>query len=194
MSYPNTKETWRWVPGYRNLYKVSDAGRVKSVTRVVHMKDGRVQVRTGVVLKPGDLVSPSGKIYKVVSLWRDGKGRMHQVHRLVALAFIPNPDSKPEVNHENGKTSDNRASNLTWMTRLENVEHAISTGLFRHDIRNMPKGVANHNAKLTEEDVRRIKRLVSDGTDSFTAIARKFGVSTMVVYQIRKGLAWSHVN
>ena len=55
----------------------------------------------------------------------------YQLHRLVAVAFIPNKEKKPEVNHKNGNKTDNRASNLEWVTRLENVQHAIKTGLVK---------------------------------------------------------------
>ena len=67
--------------------------------------------------------------YMSISLQLDGKTRVKSVHRLIAEAFVPNPDNKPVVNHINGIKTDNRASNLEWVTHSENDLHAYKTGL-----------------------------------------------------------------
>ena len=67
--------------------------------------------------------------YKAATIYLDGKPKHCRVHRLVALAFIPNPEGKQYVNHKNGKRDDNRVENLEWCTPSENTQHAVSTGL-----------------------------------------------------------------
>ena len=97
--------------------------------------------------------NPKG--YVKVSL---GKGNQKQVHRLVAQAFIPNPENKPNVNHINGITSDNRVENLEWCTQAENVNHAKETGKF-----DCITGKNNHRTKLNEVQVLEIKRKYKTG-------------------------------
>lgn len=193
-SAANNAPRWKWVKGYRGLYKVSTEGVVKSAARVVEGKDGRLMAVTGRILKPGNLVSGSGKRYKVVSLWRGGKGRMFQVHRLVAMAFVPNPDNLPEVNHLDGNPGNNHYTNLEWTTRKGNIQHAIRTGLLDHSKRRMPKGEAHQNAKLTDNDVRTIRVLGAEPGRDTKAIASRFGVSRTQVNNILSNRVWKHVS
>ncbi len=72
-----------------------------------------------------------GKRDKKVKLWKDGEMKTHLVSRLVATAFIPNPENKEEVNHKNGNPLDNSAGNLEWVTRSENIRHAFKNGLLQ---------------------------------------------------------------
>ena len=72
-----------------------------------------------------------GKRDKKVKLWKDGEMKTHLVSRLVATAFIPNPENKEEVNHKNGNPLDNSVENLEWVTRSENVRHAFKNGLLQ---------------------------------------------------------------
>ena len=69
--------------------------------------------------------------YRKVSLSANGHSRSIKVHRLVALAFLPNPQNKPDVNHKDGNKANNCLNNLEWCTEKENVRHAVRTGLFR---------------------------------------------------------------
>lgn len=99
------EEVWRDIKGYEGLYQVSNLGRVKKTTlneeRLIHIN------------------KDSGG-YQIVSLRKDGVSRMRLVHRLVAIAFIPNNENKPEVNHIDEVKTNNRVDNLNWMTHLEN--------------------------------------------------------------------------
>lgn len=102
------KENWRPVVGYEGLYKVSDWGWVKSL----HHHKSRILT---------SYVTPRG--YLVVTLYKNGKRKTVKVHRLVAMAFISNPENKPEANHKNKIRSDPRAENLEWVTKKENNSH-----------------------------------------------------------------------
>ena len=105
-------EQWRAVKGYSE-YEVSNLGRVVSCRGE---------------LTPARL--PKG--YLMVNLCKNGKQKPHYIHRLVAQAFIPNPENKPTVNHIDGDKNNNRVSNLEWATYLENNLHAVKNHLHRH--------------------------------------------------------------
>lgn len=117
-------EIWKSVVGFEGFYEVSNFGRVKSLDRVD--KRGRFQkgkIKTQI---------NNGSGYMVVSLKKDGKQKMRSVHRLVADSFIPNPLHKPCVNHLDGDKSNNKVVNLVWCTYVENMKHAVETGLYKN--------------------------------------------------------------
>lgn len=118
-------EIWKDIEGYEGIYKISDLGAVKSLARTISYTDGRSRKVEERILKQSD--AKDG--YKVVTLAKNKNNVMNRVHRLVAKAFIPNEDNKPQVNHINEKKSDNRASNLEWCTSKENINHG--TGIER---------------------------------------------------------------
>lgn len=100
------KEIWKNIEGYEGLYQVSDQGRVKS------LKYGKERILKPKLLKTG---------YLYVSLSKGKTIRQYSVHRLVALAFIPNPDNKPQVNHKSEQKWLNTVYNLEWTTAKENM-------------------------------------------------------------------------
>lgn len=103
-------EQWRPIDGYEGLYEISNLGRIKSTYR---------QGCTTKFLK----ISNNGNGYMMVRLCKNGKAKKFFLHRLLAKAFISNPENKPQVNHINENPSDNRLENLEWVTQKENNNH-----------------------------------------------------------------------
>lgn len=114
---PMIEETWKPIPiqGYENLYQVSSSGRVKSNDRIDRLN----RKRKGIILSP----DYDKEKYLSVCLCDNGKNKRVKLHRVVALAFIPNSENKKEVNHKDGDKSNNCVHNLEWATRRENAIH-----------------------------------------------------------------------
>ena len=159
-------EIWRDIEAYEGLYKVSNFGRVKSF----HF--GREKL-----LKAG--VSNTG--YANVSLTKNKTKKNFHIHVLVARAFLPNPEGKREVNHIDGDKTNNCVENLEWVTGSENTRHAIQNRQL-----NIKKGSQCYQAKLTDEQVRYIRRVYIPRHHEFgqLALARRFNVSSSTIYGI----------
>ena len=114
-------EQWKSIDGYVGIYEVSNLGRVRGVDRVYMRKNGSPYRKKGVVIKPS--VSNSG--YLFVALRNNNTRRNFYVHRLVASAFISNPNNEKEIDHINGVKTDNRAENLRWCSRSGNLTNPL---------------------------------------------------------------------
>ena len=119
------EEVWKDIPEFEGYYQVSDLGRIRSLDRVVNCKSAGKRFAKGRVLKD----SKRSDGYRHIALWRGWQKKVFLIHRLVAQAFLLNPENKSQVNHKHGNKIDNRASELEWNTHKENTEHAVQSGL-----------------------------------------------------------------
>lgn len=118
-------EIWKDIKGYEGLYRISDKGRVKSVERTVRIADNLGGVR---LKRETIMAQETGKFgYHRVCLSKNGKGKKHLVHRLVAEAFVDNPMSYPQINHKDENKDNNAASNLEWCTAKYNSNYGSRT-------------------------------------------------------------------
>lgn len=177
-------ERWKDVVGYEGIYKVSNIGRVKSLNRTVQTKTGNKYRVKGKILK----VYLDKYGYSIVSLRKNGKSNHCRVHRLMCIAFKPNPLNKPWVNHKDGSKSNNVLNNLEWSTPSENAKHAYDKGL--NPIR---LGEKHHNSKLTTGQVKEIVKLIDEGSRTFDQIGGLYGVSKATIGKINTGMIRNEV-
>lgn len=136
----NHLEIWKDIAGYEGYYQVSNYGNVKSLDRIVQSKQMQKSIK-GKVLKKSLM-----KIgYCSVNLCIKGKCRQSLIHRMVGMAFIPNPENKKEINHKNGIRHDNYYENLEWVTSRENQLHKYRVLKIDHSRPNLGRYGALHN-------------------------------------------------
>ena len=166
-------ETWRDIKGQDRMYKISSKGRSAS------LKNGKV-----IILKTHQ--DKNG--YLNVTLSKHGVHKRYSVHRLVAETFIPNPNKLSVVHHRDNNPLNNDVSNLEWSTYSQNTLYAV-------EVSAMKFGEKHHNAKLTEDIVRYIRKVHVPHDKEFgaSALARKFDVDVSMVLSAIKGKTWKHV-
>ena len=120
--------------------------------------------------------------YMKVALCIKGKLKQFLVHRLVAKSFVPNPENKREVNHIDGNKTNNKVSNLEWVTARENQIHAVKTGLKKH-------GTDLWNGKFNKEQVVDIIKQHQNGASCY-ALGRKYGCGATTISAICRGLRY----
>lgn len=155
------------IPGYGGLYRACADGHIWSARSKKYLKSW---------------ITENGYHQVVIG----GKGL--RVHRLVALTYIPNPGSKPFINHKNGIKVDNRVENLEWCTRQENAQHSIR--VLGRWVNN--RGMNGKNARLTDTQVIEMRQLKDEGL-SYSRLARIFDTSPSNVVAIVKRRNWSHI-
>ena len=162
--------------GKKTTYLVSTYGRVISLNYGGwgKVKENKLQIK-----RDG---------YKRACLSIEGKSYYPMVHRLVATAFIDNPENKKEVNHINGIKTDNRIWNLEWVTHSENVQHA-----FREHLHPIKRGEDVPTSKNKEVTIIKVCEMISSGKFSAHEIHKQTGVSEAMIRAIRRRITWKHV-
>jgi len=163
-------EKWKKISGYNGDYLISNYGDVKSFKKFAQ----------GKILKPNIVCG-----YCQIQLCK-GRVKREYIHRLVAKAFIPNPENKPFINHKNGIKNHNYTSNLEWSTRKEIHKHAIMNGLIN------PFGESNPNSRLYPKEIGYIKKL--KGRILQKEIAEIFNITEAHVSYIMNDKRWTHLN
>lgn len=166
------KEIWKPVVGYENTHIVSNLGNVKALKSEHINAIGRIHRRNEKLIS--QYKTHWG--YLKVDLCIPKSKRRFFVHRLVAEAFIPNSESKPQVNHINGIKDDNRVENLEWCTQSENQKHSIATGL-----KVIGKGYDSGTSKLNREQVEEIQRVYVFRKTKQIDLAKRYGVSVTTI-------------
>lgn len=178
-------EEWRDVIGYESRYEVSSIGRVRSKSYLKHGRNryGDISYFT----MPKIIATPlNNDGYSSMCLSMLGVRTTAVVHRLVAQAFIPNPDNLPQVNHIDSNRANNRVENLEWVTNQQNVQHSYDSGS------NSNKGEKHPRKVLTDDIVRQIREMWRHGL-SVINIGKSLGFNRSTVSKVVHGDNWSHV-
>ncbi len=158
----------------KGVYQISNIGRVKSLARTIQRKRGKTRLPEKI------MKNIKGNGYYRLTLQHEGHISPYSVHRLVAEAFIPNPENKPCVNHKNAIKTDNRISNLEWCTYSENNTHAFKMGL-----------KVGSNRKLHPDTVMKIRALYP--YYSCYALAKMFPVNKDAIGKIVNYKTWKYI-
>lgn len=169
------EEIWKDIKNYEGLYQISNLGNIKALPKI----RGRALVKEK-ILKPK--IGQRG--YKQIVLSKNNVKKGACIHRLVAIAFIPNTENKPFINHKDGNKINNCVSNLEWCTCRENTMHALNMGLRKYIV--APKGADVKNAKLTKDDVNFIRNNFKrrDKEYGINALAKRFNVERHTITKV----------
>lgn len=167
-------EIWKDVINYEGIYNVSNFSRIKRIMSRKHPTNKLMKF----------YICPEG--YNKVCLTNNGDQITFTVHRLVAEAFIENPDDKPYVNHIDGDKLNNKVENLEWCTQKENIDHAWRTGLAK-----AKKGEQCYQSRLTEQDVLKIREIGRSKT--LNELSLIYGVNNATISKIILRQRWKHI-
>lgn len=163
-------EIWKPIESLGGKYEISNFGRIRGIW-------------SGKILK----LSKNNAGYYYARVHKgNNKNITIYIHKMVALAFIPNPENKLVINHIDGDKTNNVVENLEWVTHQENTLHAMKLGLMN------VRGENHPSAKLTEKDVKEIRSIYKKGSREFGlgSLGKRFGVKKSVIYNIIHYRTW----
>ena len=176
-------EVWKDVVGYEGLYEVSSYGRIKRLEREYWHTHNKTNSKIKELILKLDSIN---KKYEQIGLTKNSITKNYSVHRLVAIAFIPNKDNKPVVNHIDENKLNNKLCNLEWATQSENINYG------------------NRNKKVADKISKEIKSIDKNGVETIykSALdAEKYGYSRFCISLCcnkkilsHKGLKWEFTN
>lgn len=181
-------EVWKDIINYEGLYQISNYGRVKALEKDVVRRKCGIKHCLEIIMKP--VSDKDGYLSVTFCVHSKGKAKTFKVHRLVAQAFIPNPENKPQVNHKDGNKENNSVQNLEWVTGKENIQHAYKTNLMNQSGKNNAMygrlGADNPNSipiiQLNKYTNQKIKEY-----DSMASAGRELCVNTGKICECCKG-------
>lgn len=179
-------EEWKDIKGYEGFYQVSSFGNVRSLDRKI-IRDDKQDFKNKVWTYKGQILKPflgSKKWYPSYSLIKNNKHDTRQVHRLVAVAFLDNPQNKPCVNHKDGVKTNNNVVNLEWCTYKENTQHALKNGLTPQRPRQ----------KTSDEQIIEIRKRYATGNFTELLLASEYGISFQAISRIVLNQTYKHLN
>lgn len=180
------EEIWKGIPGYEGLYEASNFGAVRSKDRVIYENNGKARPLKGKVL----IQSPNPKGYPGVGLSKNGKVDCYRTHRIIAELFVSNPFKNSEVNHLDENKTNNRADNLEWCTRLQNIHHG--TGMLRKQI--SQTGAPNYKNRGEGCGTSKLKNhqviAIYNDPRKYKEISKEYGVSPSSVCEIKNKKVW----
>lgn len=171
-------EIWKSVEGHERLLEVSSFGNVRTLDRLVPINGGH-KLEKGKILT---LRLKKNGYLQVAVRFGNGNRKWFLVHRLVAIAFLPNPDKLSQVDHVNNDKADNKVVNLQWMTSKANCNKAYKDGMCSNEEK-------HYKAKLTKEQVIEIRNITGM---LHREIASLYGVSRSTITVIRASKTWKY--
>lgn len=176
-------EIWKNIIGFEGLYEISNLGKIKSIKRKCPSKNGLRTVPEKIMKTKLDKDG-----YEVINLAKNGGKIYISIHRLLGIAFIPNPLNLPQINHIDGIKTNNKLENLEWVTEKENIQHAFKTGLSIS-----VKGEKRAFSKLTDEKVKEIREIYSKGGISLKKLGILYKVAPETLNRAIHRKTWKHV-
>ena len=176
-------ELWKEIPEYEGFYMISNLGRVKSCATPRTTSPYYKSNRKPKILKP--LINKDG--YCEARLCINGKVKRPLIHRLVAKAFIPNPENKPEINHLDFNKTNNNYMNIEWCTQKENYLHALKHGRIKINFSKRQKKIqfrAVPVIKYSDEKIRIVRQLWETGLFTQYQLAGLLGSTEKYVFKI----------
>jgi hypothetical protein len=176
------EEIWKDIPGLEGMYQASNTQKIKSLSRLVrHPKGGYKKIRERIMA-----YGEGTNGYLIVGISIDGKTITKTAHRLIAMAFLPNPNNLNEVNHKDGNKKNNDISNLEWVTTSDNRYHA-----FRMGLQKASKHLLGKKDGLCRNSIP-VVRILDNGEkelfESATTAERKLGLHRKGISECARGL------